>query len=310
MFDLSYRYQDKDTPVHRLNPFAKLAWVCSISILAVLFDHPFYLTLLFLATMPVIIMARVWEEWKSLMKYAMYMGLFIVVVNGLIMYHGTHVLVEFNFAIPTLGNPRITLEAIVFGLGMAVRLATIVSACTVLNFTIHPDDLLLLMVKLKLPYKSVLAISLSTRFIPALADDLERITAVQKSRGLEIDKGTLKQKIKNRGAVLLPLLANSLDRTVQIAEAMESHAFGAGKKRTYYREIVTTPLGIVTIVAGLLPLFYGACLRITGFGNYRYYPSLQSIAPSVTEWLLLLNLAVFLLAIIPLGWMRKRWELD
>lgn len=310
MFDLSYRYQDKDTLIHQLNPFAKLAWVCSISILAVLFDHPLYLTLLFLSTMPVIIMARVWEQWKSLIKYVLYMGLFIVIVNGLVMYHGAHVLVEFNFEIPTLGNPKITLEAIAFGLGMAIRLATIVSACTVLNFTIHPDDLLLIMVKLKLPYKSVLAVSLSTRFIPALADDLERISAVQRSRGLEMDKGKLKQRIKNRGAILLPLLSNSLDRTIQIAEAMESRAFGARKKRSYYRQIEITPLAIVTITAGLLPLFYGAFLRMIGLGSYLYYPSLQRIDPSVTEWLLILNLAVFLLAIIPLGWIRKRWELD
>jgi len=46
----------------------------------------------------------------------------------------------------------------------------------VLTLTIHPDDLMLAMIKLKLPYKSVLVTSLATRFVPTLVDDVERIT--------------------------------------------------------------------------------------------------------------------------------------
>jgi len=307
---ISLRYKDKGTVIHRLNPFAKLAWVGSVTLLAVIFEHPLFLLLLFLATLPVVILARAWREWVSLIRFVIYMSLVIVIINSLVMYHGTHVLLEFTFEIPTLGNPKITLEAICFGLGMSLRLLAIVSAFTVLNFTVHPDDLMLAMIKLKLPYKSVLAMSMSTRFIPTLAGDLERITDVQRARGLEMDKGRLRQKLKSRGAVLIPLLANSLDRTVQVAEAMESRAFGALKKRTYHREIRLGTYDLVTVCAAISPFFFGLYLRYLGYGGYRYYPSLQKIDPGQTGWLFLAALAVLLLLILPLAWRRRRYILD
>ena len=307
---ISFRYKDKDTIIHGLNPFAKLAWVGSIALLAVIFEHPLYLFLLFLTTLPVVILARAWREWVSLIRFVVYMAIVIIVINSLVMYHGTHVLLEFTFEIPTLGNPKITLEAICFGLGMSLRLLAIVSAFTVLNFTVHPDDMMLAMIKLKLPYKSVLAMSMSTRFIPTLADDLERITDVMRSRGLEMDKGRLRQKLKSRGAVLIPLLANSLDRTVQVAEAMESRAFGARKERTYFKEIKTGAFDLATVAAGALPFFFGLFLRYLGYGGYRYYPSLQKIDPGRAEWLFLAALAALLLCVIPLAQLKRRFQLD
>jgi energy-coupling factor transport system permease protein len=307
---VSFRYQDKNTVIHRLNPFAKLAWVGSITLLAVIFEHPLFLFFLLLTTLPAVFLAKAWREWVSLIRFVVYMAIVIIVINSLVMYHGTHVLLEFTFEIPTLGQPKITLEAICFGLGMSLRLLAIVSAFTVLNFTVHPDDMMLAMIKLRLPYKSVLATSLATRFVPTLIGDLERITDVQRARGLEMDKGTFRQKLKSRGAVLIPLLANSLDRTVQVAEAMESRAFGAHKKRTYYKEIRLGAYDLVTVAVGALPFFFGLYLRSAGYGGYRYYPSLQKIDPGQTGWLFLAALAVLLLLILPLAWGRRRYFLD
>jgi energy-coupling factor transport system permease protein len=307
---LDYRYRDKDTPIHRMNTFAKLAWVAGVSLMAVIFQHPIYLTLLFLATLPVIILADAWREWKSVVRFVFYMGLVIVAINALVMYHGSHVLVEFTFEIPTLGNPKITLEAICYGLGMALRLLVLVSAFTVLNFSVHPDDMLLAMIKLKLPYKSVLATSMSARFVPALVDDLERLIDVQRSRGLEMDRGKFRQRLKNKGTVLVPLLANSLDRTVQIAEAMESRAFGAYKHRTYYKEIGVRGFDRVALAGALSPLAFGIFLGVKGFGAYMYYPSLQPIHVGPAEGMYLSVLAALLMAIVPLACLRRRWRLD
>ncbi len=306
----SYRYQDRDTVVHRLNPFAKLAWVAAVMLLAVIFDHPLYLIMLFLSTLPVIALARAWREWASLMRFMLWMSLAIVLINALVIYQGSHVLLEFTFEIPTLGQPKITLEAIAFGLGMALRLVTIVSAFVALNFTVHPDDMMQAMLKLRLPYKSVLATSMSLRFFPALVDDRERISDVQRTRGMELDRGGLLQRARNGGAVLVPLLSNSLDRAVQIAEAMEARAFGAYKRRTAFSEITLSGWDRLLAVAGLLPLPVGIYLRCLGYGKYRYYPSLQRLDPGMAGWLALAVLAALLLAILPLAWFRKRWQLD
>ena len=307
---LSLRYEDKETPIHKLNPFCKLSWLTSIFILALIFNNPLYLLLLFLSTLPLIIAARVWKEWAYLMKFALYLCLAIIAINALVSSHGSHLLWEAPFGIPLIGAPVITLEAIFFGVGMSLRLLAIISAFAILTFTIHPDDIMLAMIKMKLPYKSVLVTSLSTRFSPTLFDDVERITEVQRSRGLELDKGSLTHRIRSRSSIVTALLSNSLDRAVQVAEAMESRAFGTGRNRTFYKDIRFSLIDVTTLVFALLPCALGIFMAVSKYGQYQYYPTLGGIGLSGLEWFLLALMVSILSVILPLAHVKQRVDLD
>ena len=311
---ISFRYKEKGTIIHKLNPFCKLAWVGSIFILALILNNPLFLLLLFLSTLSVVIAAKVWKEWTSFMKLALYICVAIVIINALVDalvgHNGSSVLVEAPFQIPVIGTPIITLEAIFFGLGMCLRLLAIISAFAILTLTIHPDDMMLSMIKMKLPYKSVLVTSLSTRFVPTLIDDVERITDVQRSRGLELDRGSLSQKVKGRMSVIIPLLSNSLDRTVQVAEAMESRAFGSGTKRTFYKDIQFSRIDIVTLIFVFAPCALGIFMLLRGYGDYQYYPTLGSMNLSVMEWSILPVLVLLLSSVIFLAFLKRRIDLD
>jgi energy-coupling factor transport system permease protein len=166
------------------------------------------------------------------------------------------------------------------------------------------------LVRMKLPYKSVLVTALSTRFIPTLFEDVERITDVQRSRGLELDQGRLPQRIKRSMSVIIPLLSNSLDRTVQIAEAMESRAFGSGTKRTFYKDIETSRIDVVTLILALSPCVLGILMLVLGYGEYQYYPSLSSLNLSSLEWAMLPILALLVFSIVPLAFLKRRVDLD
>ena len=276
---ITFGYEDKNTPVHRANPAIKLMWVVDVLVLSLAFDDPLYLGLIFLATLPVVYIAHILKEWFSIIKLIVFLAPFIVVLNVAFNHNGSTVLYDAGFWIPFVGSPVVTLEALFYGLAMCVRLLSILSAFVVLTFTIHPDDLMLLMLKLKVPYRSVLITSMSTRFLPTLMEDAKTITDVQRSRGLEMDTGSIIQRIKNRIPVLVPLLANSLDRSVQIAEAMESRAFGSGKGRTFYREVAFSRWDKVMALIMLSPLALGLAGRLAfGLGTYQYYPSLQPFA--------------------------------
>jgi energy-coupling factor transport system permease protein len=306
----SFRYRDKGTPIHKLNPFCKLAWIGSILILVLTLNNPIFLFLLVLSTLPLVIAARVLKEWLLFMKFALYLCIAIIIINALVSSNGTHVLVEAPFRIPIMGSPVITLEAIAYGVAMSLRLLAIVSAFTVLTLTIHPDDMMLAMIKMKLPYKSVLVTSLSTRFIPTLIDDAERITDVQRSRGLELNKGKLLQKVSSRASIVIALLSNSLDRATQVAEAMESRAFGASRNRTYYKEIGLSFIDVTTLVFVLLPCVLGIFMSLSGYGQYQYYPTIQRISLSSLEWSLLACLTFVLASILPLAYVKQRVDFD
>jgi energy-coupling factor transport system permease protein len=189
---------------------------------------------------------------------------------------------------------------------MSLRLLTIMSAFAIITFTIHPDDLLLSMIKAKLPYKSVLVTSLSTRFIPTLFNDIQCISDVQRSRGLELDKGNLTQKVSNRMAIIVPLLSNSLDRVVQVAEAMEARAFGSTGKRTYYKEIHFSKTDVYVLLVIVLTTGFGIFIGISGYGDYQYYPSLAPLDMSYREILFISILTVLFLSIIPIACLNRR----
>ncbi len=307
---ISLRYKDKGTAVHRLNPFHKLLWVIAVFVLALILDHPVYILLLFLATLPAVAAARVWWEWASVLRLALYLCLAIIIINAFVSYHGSTVLWQAGFRLPVIGSPFITLEAIVFGVGMSLRLLAIISAFAVLTFTVHPDDIMLAVIKLKLPYKSVLVTSLSTRFVPALIEDAQRISDVQRSRGLELDRGGLIQRIRSRTAIMIPLLSNSLDRTVQVAEAMESRAFGCGQKRSFYKEITLSRLDALALAVSFLPIVLGIIMRCFGYGIYQYYPALERLSIGGLEGFMLALMVFLLIIIVPIALLKKRIDLD
>ncbi len=307
---LTFRYTDKNTIIHRLNPFCKLAWTVAVLVFALIFDDPVYVSILFISTLPLIHAAGIIREWLSLMKMTLFLCLAIIVINGIVSNEGTHILAEAPFRIPEVGTPRITLEALIYGLIMCIKLLAILTAFTMITFTIHPDDLMLSMIRMRLPYKSVLVTSLTTRFVPTFLDDIQRITDVQRSRGVELDKGCLVNRIRNRIAILIPLLSNSLDRAIQVAEAMESKAFGSGNKRSYYRIITFSATDRCILLLILLTTVFGVFLRIWGLGQYDCYPSLSSIQTKGEAVCYPALLAIGLLAMIPMAQVKRRIDID
>jgi len=304
------KYQDKDTVIHRLSPFTKLAWGGGVVILSLIFNHPVYILILFLSLIPLVKLAGVWREWAPMLKFSLWLGIIIIVINALVSYHGQHVLVAAPFQLPILGRPVITLEAIAFGAVKALTLVVIISTFALINLTVHPDDIMSVLLKMKLPYKSVLVTSLSTRFIPCLVEDVGRISDGYRTRGVQLDAGNWFKKMRNRAKITISLLANSLDRAVQVAEAMEARAFGTGQKRVLYKDITISGMDSVTLIIGILPLAAGIAVRILGFGDYQYFPTLPAIGFGLLEWALLGMMILLLVAILPLAWLKRRIELD
>jgi energy-coupling factor transport system permease protein len=304
------RYQDKDTAIHRLNPAVKLAWEAIIIVLSLIFDHPLYILVLFITVVLLVKSAGVWREWGLVLKLSLWLGASIIVINALVSYHGTHVLVVTPFTLPVLGRPVITMEAIAFGTVMAVKLLVIISSFAFINLTVHPDDIMSVLLKVKLPYKSVLVTSLSTRFIPCLIEDVQRINEAYRTRGVLLDTGSWLRRLKNRAGIIIPLLSNSLDRAVQVAEAMEARAFGTGQRRTLYRDIRMSSIDLAILLFGALPLGFGILLSARGYSDYTFYPSLGAMSLSISQSIMLGILSLLLLAVLPLAFLQRRVELD
>jgi energy-coupling factor transport system permease protein len=109
----------------------------------------------------------------------------------------------------------------------ASRFVAIVVSTSLFFLTASPDELEQVMKTFRLPRDVVFAFVTAVRFIPVMMLDTLQIMDAQKSRGLELEKGNILRRARNMVPVLIPLVVNSVIRSGELAEAMESRAYGA-----------------------------------------------------------------------------------
>jgi energy-coupling factor transport system permease protein len=114
----------------------------------------------------------------------------------------------------------------------AIRFLAIVVSTSLFFITTSPDELEQVMKTFRLPRDVVFAFVTAVRFIPVMMLDTIQIMDAQKSRGLELDRGNIIKRVRNMIPVLIPLVVNSVVRSGELAEAMESRAYGAVPRPT------------------------------------------------------------------------------
>ncbi|MHA1582998.1 MAG: energy-coupling factor transporter transmembrane component T family protein [Candidatus Baldrarchaeia archaeon] len=208
----AFEFKRKDTYIHKLDPRTKMFMTIVFMTAALLFTTIIPLLITFIATLIPILLAKSVKEWLNSLKGTTILLIFILVINSFIR--------DLNFA-----------------LAMILRLIVLITAFSVFFLTTHPDDLAQALIQMKVPFDFAFALSMATRYVPTLAREAQTIMDAQMSRGLELQKGGLTQKIRNLIPLIIPLIVNSVRRALSIAESLESRAFGAIKKRTYLYQL-------------------------------------------------------------------------
>jgi len=114
----------------------------------------------------------------------------------------------------------------------AARFVAIVVSTSLFFITTSPDELEQVMKTFRLPRDVVFAFVTAVRFIPVMFLDTIQIMDAQKSRGLELEKGNVFRRVRNMIPILIPLVVNSVVRSGELAEAMESRAYGSVPRPT------------------------------------------------------------------------------
>jgi len=149
----------------------------------------------------------------------------------------------------------------------ASRFVAIVVSTSLFFITTSPDELEQVMKTFRLPRDVVFAFVTAVRFIPVMFLDTIQIMDAQKSRGLELEKGNVLKRVRNMIPILIPLVVNSVVRSGELAEAMESRAYGAVPKPTSlveYRARATDK--VVALAAAFL-------FALTAYSFYFVFPA-------------------------------------
>ena len=135
--------------------------------------------------------------------------------------------------------------------------------------TVDPNDLALSLISMKVPYEFAFSFSLAFRFVPTIAREAQNIMDAQQSRGYELQQKGIISQIKNLFPLLVPLIISSIKRAFNVAEALESRAFGSDNERSYYFSIKFRLRDWIFISYLIIILAFFIIIRL----NFNFLPS-------------------------------------
>jgi energy-coupling factor transport system permease protein len=217
MFD-GFKFRSVSSPIHKIDPRAKFIYVCVLFIVAVMFSQFIPLLILFLIQIPLVLVAGIQKEWIRSMKGSAMFAVIIFAMNILSLYF--------------YGEYESLTLIVERSLALTIRFMVLIESFSVFFLTTSPDLLGLALEQSHVPYELCFAFTTAVRFVPVLAEEAQTIMDAQKSRGLELEGGNFIKRIRNYIPILIPLIVNAIRRSLELAETMESRAWGATKART------------------------------------------------------------------------------
>lgn len=255
------RYVNVNTFVHRLDPRTKIFLLILFSVgiflqftnnITSLMMSLIYLALVFVVM--IISRIRILDLFKSL-SVMWFMLIFLMIV----------------YIINPVQNPNLPLAFTIFGrdvywdafvnMGYIIlRLILLISLAMVLTSSTRPMDLTYAFEWYMHPLKVIhfpvheiaMTLSIALRFIPTLLDETNRIMKAQESRGADFKHGSIFRRFGAIISLIIPLFVSAIERSEQLANAMEARGYDPRAKRTRYKVLKGHPCDIVALVVSLL----------------------------------------------------------
>ena len=257
------QYFPGDTPIHRLDPRAKV--LLTTMYIVALFLAKFVWTYLIMLALLVIGVAISKIKPAAILR-GMKPIVVIVVITAVLNLFYTDGTPLVSFWVLT-----ITKEGVWNAVFMVARIMMLITCTFLLTYTTSPimltDALELLLnplKKIKVPvHELAMMMSIALRFIPTLIEETDKIMSAQRARGADFDSGNIIQKAKSLIPLLVPLFISAFRRADELAIAMECRCYHGGDGRTRLNPLRYRPADLVSVFVGL-----AVCVGIGVMGHY------------------------------------------
>ena len=214
-------YTRRASVLHSARPVIAAFYGAALITLALAFEHPVVLAGVACATLAAAALAGVGPQVARLARFSLPLALLIAITNAIVVRDGLTVLVRFG-EIPPFGQVDVTLEALAYGLLLALRVVVVVLPFALVAATVDPDVVLRGMRRLS--FRSALTAALATRMIPVLTRDARRMEDARRCRPGGTDGSV------GRLAVVRAVTAGALDRSVDVAATLELRGFANARR--------------------------------------------------------------------------------
>ncbi len=148
------------------------------------------------------------------------------------------------------GFTLLTDQGAALSASVVLRLA-VISLSAIFLLGSEPMELVLGLVKLRVPDEVAFMVLLAIRFLPVLQTEVQDTLIAVQLRGVDLTRIPAGAKLRLYTGFFLPVVAGTLTRARQTALAMEARAFRAYPKRTYVDDLSLSGRDWVTIIAAL-----------------------------------------------------------
>lgn len=215
----SFFYRRLPSPLHATRAGIGAAWGLSLTTAALILYEPLVLCSLLIAVLGAGRGARVGRPLSRSLRTALIVAIPIVLVNVLVSRKGLTVFARVGELGP-FGEGDLTLEALVYGAVIALKVTLLILITTLAGLAVDPDELL--RVFRRFSFRSALTATLATRMMPLLAADAHRLAEAQRTRPGGAPRGA-----RARVALLSAVVGGSLDRAMDVAATLEVRGFAA-----------------------------------------------------------------------------------
>lgn len=212
-------------------------WICAVllAIGVVALDNALIALAIVAAVALLVYIRRDGSPWQRSFLMSIKIGAVILTIRSIVgILIGVPIPGTKLFTLPILDLPSwmpgiriggaVTLERLSSSLHEGVIIATMIALFGAATSLTSPHKLL--RVTPSFIYEVGITLVIATSLFPQLATSARRIRAAQKLRGME--------KIRIR-SIAIPLLEESLSRSLQLAAAMDARGYGMSRRRSRYR---------------------------------------------------------------------------
>jgi energy-coupling factor transport system permease protein len=199
-------------------------------------------------------------------------ALSFALINPFVAVEGNTVIVSGPHVPGGLLDLEVTVEEVVYGALSGLRLAVAILACAFLVLRADPD--LLTGLASRVAPRSALLVALAARLVPTMRRDASGLSDAARARGLVLQSGPRRARVRAASQLVAPLLASGLERGLETAEAMTARGYGSGPRTQLPARAVAGRERLLWLPA--LGLIAVAVWLFTRTPTFACYPTLGS----------------------------------
>ena len=229
-----YLHRPGESFAHKWHPVTKLAFLAFVFGVAVTFSHPAYVGALFVAVLLLGLYCGAGPNFRKLLFLVAAIALFSLVLWPIFKPDRPDQAPLWGRVLFRLGTADFRTNEILYGLAMALRIASMLFAGLVYLTVARPEEFSHALETLRLSPRLAFAFSLAFRLVPLFLSSAATVALAQRGRGLELERGGPLERLGKYVPLFVPILVSAVRRGDQMAAALEARGFGRPGRRTLY----------------------------------------------------------------------------